>query len=257
LQSPAFIATFTAIPLVNILPVVQALYNLLLNHTMRYTFLLLVLSVTCLQSHSQNQVAVFVGAQATSAKYLVFNQKQDVKLKSGIQAGLNMKVPFEGNLYFAPAAFYSMKGYDVTFKDFAFPPDATAKNNNTTIHSFELAALLQYDFNKNPSHFFLRLGPSLDFQLFGKEKYDLQGGTSVSRNMSWAPGNYGRYSANMNAHLGYEMGNSFFIYGQYTLGAASISNAENGPRIRHRAFGLSIGKYLKRNKVVVDTRNKE
>lgn len=206
---------------------------------------------------AQNQLAVFGGLQGTSAKYLVNNQKQDVEMKIGGQAGLGIKVPFDGNLFFYPSAFYSMKGYDVTLKNPSFPPDLNAVNNNTTIHSFELAAMLQYDFGNKPSHFFLRIGPSLDFQLFGKEKFNLANGTTVSRNMSWAPGNYGRYSANLNTHLGFEIGGSFFIYGQYTLGAASISNADGGPRIRHRAFGLSLGKYLKRNKIVIDTRNRQ
>ncbi len=224
---------------------------------MRYIFSFFLLLLLSFKNYAQNQVAVFAGVQATSAKYLVNKQKQDVDMKMGGQAGLAMKVPFDENLFFYPSAFYSMKGYDVTLKNGAFPPDVNAVNNNTTIHSFELAAMLQYDFGKNPSHAFIRIGPSLDFQLVGKEKFDLKNGTSVSRNMSWAPGNYGRYSANLNAHLGFEIGGSFFIYGQYTMGAASINNADGGPIVKHRAFGLSVGKYLKRNKIVMDTKNKE
>jgi len=32
----------------------------------------------------------------------------------------------------------------------------------------------------------------------------------------------------------------FFIFGQYTHGLASTSNAEGGPRIYHRAYGISF-----------------
>ena len=53
----------------------------------------------------------------------------------------------------------------------AFPPDTAAIDNNTTIHTFELASLLQYNLGKQPYHFFIKAGPSLDFQLFGKEKF--------------------------------------------------------------------------------------
>jgi Outer membrane protein beta-barrel domain len=206
---------------------------------------------------AQNQLGIFIGGQTTGAKYLVFNQKQDVKMKYGVQVGANLKVPFEGNLYFSPAAFYSLKGYDVTFKDFVFPPDATALDNSTTIHTFELAPMLQYDFGTKPSHFFIKAGPSLDFQLFGKEKFNLRNGTTVSRTMKWSPGDYGRYSANLLAQFGYETSSGLMIFAQYTLGGGSINNADGGPRIRHRVYGLSIGKYLKRNKIIIDTRNKE
>ena len=75
--------------------------------------------------------------------------------------------------------------------------------------------------------------------------------------MTWSPGAYGRYSANFIAQLGYETNSGFIIFAQYSHGATSINNADLGPRIRHRVFGLSIGKYLKKNKIIIDTRNRE
>jgi Outer membrane protein beta-barrel domain len=210
-----------------------------------------------ISSFAQVETAIFAGPQATTTKYVVKEKDQKNTMKYGFQAGVSMKVPFENKLFFAPAVFYSMKGFKVKFTEFAFPPDLNAVNNNTTIHCFELAALLQYDFSTAPSHFFLKGGPSLDFQLFGKEKFDLNTGSSVSRTMKWGPGDYGHYSANLIAQLGYESNTGFIIFAQFTFGAANISNADFGPSIRHRAFGLSIGKYLHKKKIVVDTRNKE
>ncbi|MEI9808721.1 MAG: hypothetical protein WDO16_13155 [Bacteroidota bacterium] len=59
-----------------------------------------------------------------------------------------------------------------------------AADNNTSIHTFELAFLLQYDLGKNPQHFFIKAGPSLDFQLAGKEKFKPdERQLPVSRNM--------------------------------------------------------------------------
>src|SRR5262245_34698757 len=126
--------------------------------------ILVLLSISAL---SQNQFGIFAGPQATAARYTILNQKQEMKMKYGFQAGVNMKVPFENRLYFVPMAFYSMKGYDVTYTEYRFMPDTLATNNNTTIHTFELAPLLQIDLGKGPTHGFLRFGPSLDFQLFG------------------------------------------------------------------------------------------
>jgi hypothetical protein len=206
---------------------------------------------------SQAQTAVFAGPQATTSRYVVKEKDQSNTLKYGFQAGVSMKVPFENKLFFAPAAFYSMKGYKVKFTDYTFPPDANALDNNSTIHCFELAALLQYDFSAAPSHIFIKGGPTLDFQLTGKETFNLASGSSVSRTMKWGPGDYGRYSANLLAQIGYETNSGFIIFAQYTFGIASISNADFGPGIRHRAFGISIGKYLTKKKIVVDTRNKE
>jgi Outer membrane protein beta-barrel domain len=192
----------------------------------------------------QNLVGIFAGPQVTTSFYSLQDQKQKNKVKYGFNAGVMMKVPFEGNLYFAPAAMYSLKGYKVTYTQFSALPDVNAKNNNTTLHTFELAALLQFDLSTNPGHFFIKAGPSLDFQLIGKEKFDLLSGGSVKRNMKFSYGDYGHYSANMLGQFGYETRNSLLIFAQYTYGLASINNFDGGPNIRHRVFGISVGKYL-------------
>jgi hypothetical protein len=197
--------------------------------------------------NSQVEVGFFAGPQATGARYTILNQKQKNELKYGFQAGIGLKVPFEDKLFFSPAAFYSLKGYKITLTQFVYPPDSNAKDNNTTIHTFELAALLQYDLSSKPSHVYIKAGPSLDFHLFGKETYNLKAGGSVSRKMPFSvDGDYGHFSANMLMQLGYETGSGFMIFAQYTHGMASTSNQDGGPKIRHRAYGIFIGKYLNR-----------
>lgn len=203
------------------------------------------------------QYGIFAGPQMSSASYFVKEVKQSTKYKYGFQAGFTMKVPFETNLFFSPAAFYSMKGYKVKFKNFAYPPDLQAKDNDTRIHTFNLAFLLQYDMSGKPDHFFLKAGPSLDFQLKGKETYNLMNGSVVSKNMVYSFGEYGRYAASLLLQLGFETKEGLLIFGQYDLGIADINNADAGPRINHRAFGISIGKYFNSKKIVLDTRNKE
>jgi Outer membrane protein beta-barrel domain len=220
-------------------------------------FLLFSLIVFSL-SYSQVEVGLFAGPQATGARYTILNQKQKNEIKYGFQAGVGLKVPFDEKLFFSPAAFYSLKGYKITLTQFVYPPDTNATNNNTTIQTFELAALLQYDFSKKPGHVFIRAGPTLDFHLFGKETFDLKASGSVSRKMKFSiDGDYGRFSANMLGQIGYETGSGFMIFIQYTHGMANTSNEDKGPAIHHRAFGISFGKYLNRKKIVIDTRNKE
>lgn len=203
------------------------------------------------------EFGIFGGAQATSANYKIRDSKQKTDYKFGFHLGGMMKVPFENNLYFAPAAFYSMKGYKVAFNRPTFPPDSAAIDNNTTFHNFEIAALLQLDFSNKPNHFFVKAGPSLDFQLFGKETFNRQSDPPVSRDIKFGFADYGHFSANFLAQLGYETGGGFVISGQVTLGLTNIINTDGGPQVLHNAFGISIGKYFERKKIIIDTRNRE
>ena len=202
---------------------------------------LLISSVFC---YAQVEVVIFGGPQISTAKYTVNGKKQSTTNKYAIQFGTNLKIPFENKLYFSPAAFYSLKGYKVKLNQPSFLPDTSAIDNNATIHTFEIAALLQYDFSTRPKHFFVKFGPSLDFQLSGKEKFNRSNNTQADQKMVFNFEKYGRYGANMLLQLGYETSKGFLISGQYTHGIGSINNADFGPRIWHRVFGISFGKYL-------------
>jgi len=179
--------------------------------------------------YGQSKFGIFAGAQATTAKYTIANVKQPNKYKYGFQAGAGWKIPFDNKLFFSPAAFYSLKGYKVKFNRYAYPPDKKAIDNNTTIHTFEVAPLLQYDLGKQPRHFFIKAGPSLDFQLYGKEKFNLKDDAGlVDRSMTYSLYNeYGRYSANLLLQFGYETAGGFMIFGQYSHGLISLNNADN------------------------------
>jgi len=200
-----------------------------------------------LQNFSQVQTFIFAGLQGNNASYKINDVKQNTSFKIGGQAGLGLKVPFDGRLSFVPSVFYSLKGYKVDFNRSSPYPDPTAVLNDVSIHCVELAALLQHDFTNDPGHFFFRIGPTLDFQLFGHEEFKTNTGGTVSRSMEFDFDKYGHYSGNALFHFGYET-ESFFIFGQYTFGLASINNYDEGPRIRHRDVGLSAGFYLKKRK---------
>ena len=201
-------------------------------------------SGTIFTASAQLQFGIFAGPQIMSSRYTINGTKQPNTPKYGFQLGASCLIPFEGNLYFAPAAFYSFKGYKVKFNAPAFPPDTAAIDNSTTIHTFELATLLQYNLGKQPNHFFIKAGPSLDFQLFGKEKFTKKNNTVVSRNMTFNFSNYGHYGANALFQFGYITGSGLTIFGQYTHGLGNINNADGGPEIRYRVYNISIGKYF-------------
>jgi Outer membrane protein beta-barrel domain len=215
---------------------------------MRKFFFISFFSLFCIAVSAQIQTSIFAGPQMSSSKYTINGKKQSTSYKYGFHAGAGLKIPFENRLYFSPAAFYSLKGYEVKLNQPSFPPDLLAIDNNTTIHTFETAFLLEYELGKQPDHFFLKVGPSLDFQLFGKEKFNRSDNKYISQDMKFSFGDYGRVAANAILQLGYQTKSGLLLSAQYSHGMGSINNADNGPRIKHRVFGISIGKFLAKKK---------
>ncbi len=208
----------------------------------------IVLSLTFLTNTfiiAQTRFNIFAGPQVTTVQYIVRGINQTTDFKPGAQLGIGAKIEFENHLYFSPAIYYSLKGYKVTLDQAAAPPDPTAINNNVNVHTIETAFLLQYDFSKKSSHFFVKLGPSLDFQIIGKEKFDRVDGTKENRNMTYGYASYGRYAASAIVHIGYEMSNNIFLSANYTHGLTNLNNADAGPSISYRVAGITIGKYFK------------
>lgn len=220
-------------------------------------FFLLAAVFTAAISAAQVQVSLFAGAQASTARYKIQDAKQKTEYKPGFQLGAGLKTHFEGRLFFAPSVFYSLKGYKVQFDKYVFPPDPEATDNNLTMHTFEIAPLLQLNFSDAASHFFIQFGPTVDLQLFGREKFNLFSGETVDQKLKFGYANYGHYSTSAIFRLGYETGNGFLLFAQYNLGLGSINNADDGPVIRHRSAGISIGKYINSQKIVLDTRNRQ
>jgi hypothetical protein len=196
--------------------------------------------------NSQVQFGVFAGPQVTGVRYKIEGRRQESSIKIGVNAGLQMKVPFENKLSFAPSIMYNLRGYKVKFDSPTFPPDSSAVDNNTSFHTIELAFLLQHDFNLEPGHFFIRFGPSLDFALFGNERFNTNMNGKVDRSMKFSFADYGHYLACAIFQFGYEAENGLFVYGYYNYGLTTMNNSDGGPGIANRAAGLSIGKYFKK-----------
>src|SRR5437762_5199325 len=203
----------------------------------------------CFVAFAQTEFGVFAGAHASSAIYTVENVKQSTDFKYGFHVGVDYKIPFENKLTFVPALSYKMMGYKVVFDRPSFPPDLLAKDNDTRFHEIDIDLLLQYDLGRFANHFFLRAGPSFNFILSGKEKYNLMTGENVSRNMKFSVLNsYGRYGAAVVAQFGFEMTGGFTFYAHYVQHLISMSNEEDGPSIRNRMVGITIGKFFKTKK---------
>jgi hypothetical protein len=151
-----------------------------------------------------------------------------------------------------------MRGYKVKFSGLSFPPDSSAIDNDTRFHTVELGFLLQHDFKTEAGHAFIRFGPSLDFALFGKEKFNKSnGGGLVEQDMKFSFSDYGHYLASAIVQLGYETKSGFYFYAHYNYSLTTMNNNDYGPAIGNRAAGISIGTYLSKNKIVLDTKTRQ
>ena len=187
------------------------------------------------------QLTVFGGPQITSAKYLIRNVEQQTSSKQGFLAGVGLKSLIEGPAYFTPMLFFSQKGYKVSFDRPAYPPDSAAKNNNTTIRAIELAPLVQFNLSKKANYVYLRVGPSADFNISGRESFDSTGNKRITRNMPFDFGGYSYVTLSANVHLGFQHQSGFTAFAFYQYGLSSLNNADYGPEIYHRVGGIALG----------------
>lgn len=144
------------------------------------------------------------GVQFPGARYEILHQPQPIDRFLGFQAGAQLKVPFDVNLYFVPSLRYHYRGYDVTLEIPNGQPHFDAIQNSIRLQNIETAFLLQFDLGNNPTHLYLRGGPSLETHLSGTEHYLKSNGELVKQHVSFARGEYGRYSMNLLAEAGLE-----------------------------------------------------
>ena len=195
-------------------------------------------------ANAQLSFGIFGGPQSTSARYTIENTVQKTDYKYGYQGGVCWSVVLEGHIRFSPSLYYSLKGYKVTYNKHAYPPDLTATDNNVTLHTFEIVPMLEFDLSSKPDHFFIKVGPSLDCQLYGNEKFHLLDGKMINRSVKFGSIDYGRFGASLIGQIGFETKKGYLLFAQYTYGLGSINNADDGPKIYHKAVGFSVGKYI-------------
>jgi hypothetical protein len=188
------------------------------------------------------QFEIFAGPHLSSTTYSISSATQPTDTKVGFHLGAGYKIPFDGILFFSPSISYAMRGYEVQFNQPSYPPDLLAIDNNTTFHEIDVDPLLQFDLSKKANHLFIKAGPSFNFILSGKEKYNLATGEYIGRSMKFSTTNsYGRYNASLVGQFGFETSKGFIIYAYYLRGLISMNNETQGPSIYNSMYGLTLG----------------
>lgn len=191
-------------------------------------------------SRSMAQVSLFAGPQITTAKYHIRNAKQEKEFKQGYMAGLRLTTSVEGPLYFAPALYYSRKGYKVSFNRRAALPDTAAVNNSTSYNTIAFTPLLQFNLTGARTHYFVRFGPGIDVAFSGKETFDSATGKQVSRPMTFGSLGYSPATAFATIQVGFVHSSGFSVYVNYEHGLSNFNNVDLGPMILQRVVGISV-----------------
>ena len=197
----------------------------------------------------QVQFGIFAGPHISSTTYSISSATQPTDTKVGFHLGAGYKIPFDGILFFSPSMSYAMRGFKVQFNQPSYPPDLLAIDNDITFHEIDVDPLLQFDLSKKVNHLFIKAGPSFNFILSGKEKYNLATGESIDRTMKFSTtDSYGRYNASLVGQFGFETSKGLIIYAYYLRGLISMNNEEQGPSIYNSMYGITLGQFLKSKK---------
>ncbi|RYY40416.1 MAG: PorT family protein [Chitinophagaceae bacterium] len=199
-------------------------------------------------SAQKTEFGFIAGPQFTNSTYYLHGKKQATTGKFGGHAGAIARIPFEGRLFFTPSLYYSMKGFSVTLTDTSSNPGIDAVANDLRIHAFELSPLFTiYVGRATDSGPYVQFGPSIDMNVAGREKVTVKNGAVVSRNMSFSGQGYSRLTPSVVLRFGVQTPKGFFVNAHILQGIGSLNNNDFGPAIRHRVFGLSVGKFFLRN----------
>ena len=203
-------------------------------------FCVMVFVLMLLNTSGQTRFAVKAGWDMSTARVYLNDIKQPNQYKNGFNIALQMKVPFDVNLFFTPFIAFSSRGYT-----YLPTTDSVSKYDNT-IHYLDFVPALSYDFHTGKNLLTISMGPEISYALDGTEKTTIAGQTG-SKKMPFAiDGDYGIFDLGFNWGISYHF-KKVFIEAAYQLGCANINNNVDidGRNIRNRMFCVNLGYYLK------------
>ena len=151
--------------------------------------------------------------------------------RTSIHLGVITDFKMSKSLSFQPQLLFSGRGAKVAHEDHS---DVYAFN------SIEIP--LNFTYRKNAAKgVFLGVGPSLGYNLSGKVKGDHD---SEDIEFGSAEGEIKRFDLGLNAILGYQFSNKYFVSTNYSSGLSNWSNNSNATW-RNNILGISVGFFLK------------
>lgn len=192
--------------------------------------------------NAQDQGAIHLGFRA-GYNYGLSVYKAPAKINTnavhGGYAGVQMKIPFDNHLFFAPQV-------DVNYRGMTIETPVVNQYSRVTEFQLRVAPLLQIDFAApGENTLFLQFGPSVGFGIKGNQTKQDGSNNPVKSVLKYGYQAYGRYDANAHLGLGYETTGGFRILAEYVYGLGNMINTEFGPELKYRTLSLGVGFRLK------------
>lgn len=157
--------------------------------------------------------------------------KHELAGRTSIHLGVITDFKMSKSLSFQPQLLFSGRGAKV------------AHDDHSDVYAFNsLEIPLNFTYRKNAAKgVFLGVGPSLGYNLSGKVKEDHD---SEDIEFGSAEGEIKRFDLGLNAILGYQFSNKYFVSTNYSSGLSNWSNNSNATW-RNNILGISVGFFLK------------
>ena len=151
--------------------------------------------------------------------------------RTSIHLGVITDFTISKSLSFQPQLLFSGRGAKESHGD------------HSDVYDFNsLEIPLNFTYRKNAAKgVFLGVGPSLGYNLSGKVKGDHD---SEDIEFGSAEGEIKRFDLGLNAILGYQFSNKYFVSTNYSSGLSNWSNNSNATW-RNNILGISVGFFLK------------
>ena len=151
--------------------------------------------------------------------------------RTSIHLGVITDFKMSKSLSFQPQLLFSGRGAKESHGD------------HSDVYDFNsLEIPLNFTYRKNAAKgVFLGVGPSLGYNLSGKVKGDHD---SEDIEFGSAEGEIKRFDLGLNAILGYQFSNKYFVSTNYSSGLSNWSNNSNATW-RNNILGISVGFFLK------------
>jgi hypothetical protein len=157
--------------------------------------------------------------------------KEELGGRTSIHLGVITDFTMSKSLSFQPQLLFSGRGAKIDHGD---------HNDVYAFNSLEIP--LNFTYKKNASKgVFLGVGPSLGYNLSGKVKGDHDSEDIV---FGSGDGEIKRLDLGLNALIGYQFSNKYFVSTNYSSGLSNWSNESNSTW-KNNIVGISVGFFLK------------
>ena len=158
--------------------------------------------------------------------------KHDLAGRASMHFGVLADFEMSKTWSFQPQLMFSGRGAKLAHGDHS---DVFAFNS--------LEVPLNFVYKKDAAKgFFMGMGPSFGYNLSGKIKEDHE---SEDIEFGSEGGQINRFDLGLNALLGYQFSNRFFVSSNYSLGLSNWNNT-SASTWRNNVVGISIGYFLKK-----------